>query len=78
VCTGVAKVITLYTHKVPKGVFNVLQNSLAYQIQPEKAKALCVCVLSTQQTVLLPFTKEYSVQLAHIQPEKAANSEESI
>jgi len=52
------------THKVHKGVFNGLQNSLAYQIQPEKVKALCVCVLSTQRTILLPFTKEYSVQSA--------------
>jgi len=33
-----------YTHEVPKGAFNVLQNSLAYQIPPEKAKALCVCM----------------------------------
>ncbi len=41
-----------------------MQNSLAYQIQPEKVKALCVCVLSTQRTILLPFTKEYSVQSA--------------
>jgi hypothetical protein len=32
------------THTVRKGVFNVLQNSLAYQIQPEKAKAMCLCV----------------------------------
>jgi hypothetical protein len=68
-----------YTHKVHKGAFNVLQNSLAYQIQPEKVKALCACVCwAHTQLFFCLLLKNIVCNRQHIQPEKAANSEESI